>query len=154
MRYRVRPQGQVPAHRRFTAWVDAIVSPDLGAVNAYNLAHCYSFHDFRVDAARRVDLGSGVVGQLFVYRTPRGVWHALAWQWPVLRRGEVEHERIVVLASGRSRPQTVPLEGSNKLLAILNLGAPDGDPNRPLSRALVGLGADMIAARLPADAAT
>ena len=92
----------------FTIWLDAVRSPDLGALNAYTLAHCYDFHDFDVNLARRVDLSDGVIGQAFVYDTPRATWHVVSWQWPVLLDdGRAEHERIVMLASTGSRPETV-----------------------------------------------
>ena len=82
VRYRVRPEHvNGPA---FTIWLDAVRSPDLGALNAYTLAHCYDFHDFDVNLARRVDLSDGVIGQAFVYDTSRTTWHVVSWQWPVL----------------------------------------------------------------------
>ena len=100
VRYRLRPVSAEGG--AFTIWLDAVRSPDLGALNAYNLAHCYDFHDFDVELARRVDLGDGVIGQAFVYETPAARWHAVSWQWPVLLgNGAVEHERIVLLASAR-----------------------------------------------------
>jgi exosortase len=152
VRYRIRPDERLARAGRFTVWADAVLSPDLGALDAYTLAHCYSFHGFDVEAARRVDLGNGVIGQLFVYRTERSTWHALAWQWPVLRRRKVEHERIVLLANALTRPRVRATASSGSLtreaLALLDARARDDDPNAHLSRALGRLGSDMITARI------
>jgi exosortase len=152
VRYRLRPAGGSSPRGRFTVWADAILSPDLGALNAYALAHCYSFHHFRVEATTRMDLGNGVVAQLFVYRTGASRWHALAWQWPVLRHGNVEHERIVLLASSMTHPVVRRASSSgavtSKVVALLDLGAKDADSNPELSAALRRLGSDMVAARV------
>jgi exosortase/archaeosortase family protein len=152
VRYRLRPRAQFARSGRFTVWADAILSPDLGALNAYTLAHCYSFHGFHVETAEHVDLGNGVVGELFVYRTSTDRWHTLAWEWPVLRNHKVQHERIVLLASSLARPE-VRLQASSgsvtaKALALLDADAPDRDANPSLSRALARLGSDMINARI------
>src|SRR5207237_5112400 len=61
VRYLLRPKRA--GKGAFTIWLDAVRSPNLGALDAYTLAHCYAFHGFGVDAARRVDLGEGVIGQ-------------------------------------------------------------------------------------------
>jgi exosortase/archaeosortase family protein len=152
IRYQLRPRGSLARRGRFTVWADAVLSPDLGALDAYSLAHCYSFHGFQVETAERIDLGNGVIGQLFVYRTGDGIWHALAWQWPVLHRHKVEHERIVLLASSTARPRVRLRERSGgvtaKALQLLDARARADDPNRALSRALARLGSEMIAARI------
>ena len=151
VRYRLRPQG-LARRGRFTVWADAILSPNLGALDAFSLAHCYSFHRFKVEASTRVDLGNGVVGQLFVYRTADSRWHALAWQWPVLRHGKVEHERIVLLANSMTRPaprlQSTSGPVTSRALALLGAHARDKDPNAKLSGALRRLASDMIGARI------
>lgn len=152
VRYRLRPGGPLAALGRFTVWTDAVLSPDLGALNAFTLAHCYAFHGFRVDLARRVDLGEGVVGQLFVYRTSRGAWHALAWQWPVLRGDKVEHERIVLLANTSSQPRMSSTARSGWLtdhvLQYLNAHERNRDSNPALSQALASLAAQMVSVRV------
>jgi exosortase len=152
VRYRLRPQPRFARGGSFTVWADAILSPDLGALNAYTLAHCYSFHGFHVETAEHVDLGDGVVGELFVYRTSTARWHALAWEWPVLRDGKVEHERIVLLASSAAQPALRPQANSGSVtaraLALLDTGARKGDTNPRLSHALARLGSDVIAARI------
>jgi exosortase/archaeosortase family protein len=152
VRYRLRPQGRLARKGRFSVWADAVLSPDLGALDAYTLAHCYSFHGFKVDTATRIDLGYGVIGQLFVYRTAHSSWHALAWEWPVLHHGKVAHERIVLLASSMARPaerlQSSSGALTSKALALLDARARKDDSNPELSRALRGLGSDMIAARI------
>jgi exosortase len=152
VRYRLRPQTQLARGGSFTVWADAILSPNLGALNAYALAHCYSFHGFHVEASERVDLGHGVIGELFVYRTSTARWHALAWEWPVLRDRNVQHERIVLLASSVARPALRPRADSGsvtgKALALLNADARTRDANPSLSHALARLGSDMISARI------
>jgi exosortase/archaeosortase family protein len=153
VRYRLRPTGNAAAHGRFTVWTDAVLSPDLGALNAFTLAHCYAFHGFHVEVARRVDLGDGVVGQLFVYKTSRTVWHALAWQWPVLRRGKVDHERIVLIANTTTHPTpSASTPRSSWLIAhmirYLNAHNRDDDPNVALSRALAALATQMVSVRV------
>ena len=152
VRYRLRPTGQLAARGRFTVWTDAVLSPDLGALNAFTLAHCYAFHGFHVDVSRRVDLGDGVIGQLFVYRTSRTVWHALAWQWPVLRGGKVEHERIVLLANTETHPRMTAGARSSWLtehmLQYLNAHERNRDPNVALSHSLAALAAEMVSTRI------
>jgi exosortase len=158
IRYRLRPAGPPKRNRAFTVWADAVVSADLGALNAHTLARCYSFHGYRVEADRHVELGTGVTGQLFVYRTPRAVWHALAWQSPVLHAGRVQHERIVLLASARVRPKAGAQEGRSSLastvLGLLDVRAPQRDPNPALSRALTRLGNRVVAGQLAKERRT
>ena len=152
VRYRLRPTGPPKRNRTFTVWADAVVSPDLGALNAHTVARCYSFHGYRIEAARHLELGAGVTGQLFVYRTSRAVWHALAWQSPVLHGGRVQHERVVLLASARARPNASARPERSSLadavLGVLNLRAPGRDPNPALSRALSRLGTQVVAGQL------
>ena len=152
VRYRLRPKPRFARRGSFTVWADAILSPDLGALNAYTLAHCYSFHGFHVETSEHVDLGDGVIGELFVYRTSSARWHALAWEWPVLRNRKVEHERIVLLASSAAQPALRPQADSGSVtaraLALLDADARKGDTNPSLSHALARLGSDMIAARI------
>ncbi len=152
VRYRLRPQAQFARRGSFTVWADAILSPDLGALNAFALAHCYSFHGFHVETSEHVDLGNGVIGELFVYRTSTARWHTLAWEWPVLRDGNVQHERIVLLASSVTRPALRPQASSGSVtaraLAFLDADAQERDANPNLSHALARLGSDMIAARI------
>ena len=151
VRYRLRPGGANGA--AFTIWLDAVRSPDLGALNAYTLAHCYDFHDFDVNLARRVDLSDGVIGQAFVYHTPRATWHVVSWQWPVLLEdGRTEHERIVMLASADSRPETIA-DGSGGgvrdwLLSLLDLRAPSEDDNPQLTKALTAVATTAVHERL------
>ena len=152
VRYRLRPEGATERAGRFTTWVDAILSPNLGALDAYTLAHCYSFHGFHVEVSRRVDLGSDVIGQLFVYNTDDATWHVVAWQWPVIHSGHVDHERVVLLAStiGKPRERTSLQSGwlTDHLLHYLNRTASDGDSNTHLSRALTAVAGQMVAARI------
>jgi exosortase len=152
VRYRLRPRAQFARRGSFTVWADAVLSPDLGALNAYALAHCYSFHGFHVETAEHIDLGNGVIAELFVYRTSTARWHALAWEWPVLRDRKVQHERIVLLASSVARP-ALRLQASSggvtaRALAVLDANARERDANPRLSHALARLGSDMIAARI------
>jgi exosortase/archaeosortase family protein len=152
VRYRLRPLTS-NSRQTFTIWLDAVTSRDLGGLNAYTLAHCYSFHGFRVQLAKRVDLGNGVIGQAFTYRTSRATWHAVAWQWPVLGSpGHVEHERIVLIASSSRRPSSDPVAGSAPLtapvLALENATAPSRDNNARLTDALVGVASKAVAARV------
>jgi exosortase/archaeosortase family protein len=153
VRYRMRPLAGDP--RPFTVWLDAITSPDLGALDAYTLAHCYDFHGFRVDLAQRLDLGNGVVGQAFVYTTNDVRWHAVSWQWPVLRGDDrVEHERIVLLASSPVRSSTAESRSSGGfwagVLSLLNLRAADRDDNPALTTAMRGVAAAIVDARIEA----
>src|SRR5436190_3612402 len=152
IRYRLRPTGAAAERGRFTVWTDAVLSSDLGALDAYSLAHCYAFHGFDVRTSLHVDLGHGVTGRVFVYETKDAVWHAVAWEWPVLRRGKVEHERVVLLASTLLRPGAPAHAPSawlrRHVLGYLNVRAPDEDPNRPLSRALVALATQMVSVRV------
>jgi exosortase/archaeosortase family protein len=158
VRYRLRPAGELAALGRFTVWTDAVLSPDLGALNAFTLAHCYAFHGFHVDLARRVDLGEGVIGQIFVYRTSRTTWHALAWQWPVLRGDKVEHERIVLLANSQTHPRMTSTAQSGWLmehmLRYLNAHERSRDSNVALSHALESLAAQMVSVRIDRGART
>jgi len=158
VRYRLRPAGSLAARGKFTVWTDAVLSPDLGALNAFTLAHCYAFHGFHVLVSRRVDLGDGVIGQLFVYRTSRTFWHALAWQWPVLRGDKVEHERIVLLANTQTHPRMRAEPRSSwltdRMLSYLNAHEGKRDPNVALSHALAALATQMVSARIDRRART
>ena len=154
VRYLLRPKRA--GKGAFTIWLDAVRSPNLGALDAYTLAHCYAFHGFGVDAARRVDLGEGVIGQSFVYTTSRTDWHAVSWQWPVRRGGRVEHERLVLIAASSARPaggrQGSSGGASGFVLSLLDLRSPHQDGNPHLSRALQGVAAGIVARRIEARA--
>ena len=152
VRYRLRPTGSIARRGAYTVWADAILSPDLGSLDAFSLAHCYAFHGFRVRTSLRVGLGDGVVGHIFVYETKQALWHAVAWEWPVLRGGNVQHERIVLLASTTARPDAPaaarPDWLERRILHYLNTGAPEEDPNPQLSQSLVALAAQMVSVRV------
>ena len=150
VRYVLRPNR--PGRGAFTVWLDAVRSPNLGALDAYTLAHCYAFHGFNVDSARRIDLGDGVIGQSFVYTTSRTDWHAVSWQWPVGRGGRVEHERLVLIAASSARPAggrpSSSGGASGFVLSLLDLRSPHEDANRPLTQALQGVAAGIVAKRI------
>ena len=158
VRYRLRPTGPLAASGRFTVWADAVLSPDLGALNAFTLGHCYAFHHFHVLVSRRVDLGDGVIGQLFVYRASGTVWHALAWQWPVLRGSNVQHERIVLLADTQTRPRMRVEPHSSwltdQMVRYLNARDGDRDPNIALSGAVASLATQLVSVRVDRRART
>jgi exosortase/archaeosortase family protein len=140
-----------PSRAAFTVWVDAVRSPNLGALDAYSLAHCYSFHNFDVEASHRVDLGNGVTGQTFVYAVGGAEWHAVSWQWPVSRGGKVEHERLVLLAASSAHPAASAPRAhgvSGFVLWLLDLRRPSADPNPKLTRALESVGAGIVARRI------
>ena len=155
VRYILRPRSN--GSGTFTVWLDAVRSSDLGALDAYTLAHCYAFHGFTVDATRHVDLGDGVIGEAFVYTTSRTRWHAVSWQWPVrLADGRVDHERIVLLAASRARPSDGggPSSGgiSRLVLRLLSLRAQNDDENPALTHALQNVAAGIVAARIRSGA--
>ena len=154
VRYVLRPR-QI-GRAAFTIWLDAVRSPNLGALDAYTLAHCYAFHGFAVDLARRVDLGEGVIGQSFVYSTSRGYWHAVSWQWPVRRGDRVEHERVVLIAATSARPARVrsaPAGGAaGFVLSLLDLHSPNRETNRQLTNSLQSVARGIIRARIEAAA--
>lgn len=150
VRYVMRPRRL--AAGAFTIWVDAVRSPNLGALDAYTLAHCYAFHSFTVDAAKRVDLGEGVVGNAFVYTSPRADWRAVSWEWPVRHTGRVEHERIVLIAASDARPAAVGTPSSGgafpRILALLDWHSPSHDTNTRLTSALRHIAAGIVRRRI------
>jgi exosortase len=156
VRYRMRPETSDVAPRdRFTMWVDSIVTPDLGALNAYPVRECYDFHGFEIYADQRVTLEHGVVAQLLAYRNREGgVWHALTWQWPVRTAGGgVEHERMVMLASSIGTPLRPSVRGDGwsvqrLVMDTFNRFSRRDDPNQRLARAMMGVASRMIEARL------
>ena len=152
VRYRINARRE--PSKRFTAWADSIVTPDLGALHAFPTRDCYDLHDFAVSLAQRVDI-AGVVGQLLVFTDGKGLrWHALTWQWPVRDEDRsIAHERITLLASSLARPaQARPPPRAtgvrDAVLSAFNLLDPDRDTNPSVSHALENLAADMIAERL------
>lgn len=162
-RYRLIPQrgpgtpGAPP--EPFTVWADAIVTGDLGALAAHPVLACYRLHGYIVLDDQRVTIARGVVGEQLVYQVPEGDrWHVLTWQWPVRGGGgDVLQERMTLLASADLR-RTGPLpagagRGAGALLGALNALAPGRDPNPALSRALLGVGAGIVASRTAGDAA-
>ena len=152
VRYVMRPRR--PGSGAFTIWVDAVRSPNLGALDAYTLAHCYAFHSFTVDAAQRVDLGNGVFGNAFVYTSPRADWRAVSWQWPVRRRGKVEHERLILIAASDARPRgpDAPSSGGSfsRVLSLLEWRSSGHDANPRLTRALQRVAAGIVRRRIEA----
>jgi exosortase/archaeosortase family protein len=152
VRYVMRPRR--PSQSSFTIWLDAVRSPNLGALDAYTLAHCYAFHSFTVNAAKRIDLGEGVFGNAFVYTSPRADWRAVSWQWPVRRGGKVEHERLVLIAASDARPRgpAGPSSGSgySGVLALLGWRSSGQDANPRLTRALQRVAAGIVRRRIEA----
>jgi len=151
-RYVLRPRH--PGSGAFTIWLDAVRSPNLGALDAYTLAHCYAFHSFTVDASSRVDLGEGVFGNAFVYTSRRADWRAVSWQWPVRRRGRVEHERLVLIAASDARPAQARAPSSGgafgRVLALLDSRSPGRDANPRLTAALQRVAAGIVRERIEA----
>ena len=86
------------------------------------------------------------------------LWHALAWQWPVLRGDKVEHERIVLLANTQTRPRMTADARSSWLtqhmVQYLNAHERNRDPNVALSRSLAALAAEMVSTRIDREART
>ena len=132
----------------------AIGRPNLGALDAYTLAHCYAFHSFTVEAAKRIDLGEGVFGNAFVYTSPRADWRAVSWQWPVRRGVKVEHERLVLIAASDARPagRGTPSSGGefSRVLALLDWRSSGHDANLRLTRALQRVAAGIVRKRIEA----
>jgi exosortase/archaeosortase family protein len=162
VRYELRPRaGRVPPGKQFTIWVDSILTPDVGALNAFPVRECYDFHGFEIYADQRVRLPGGVVGELIAYRNESGgLWHALTWQWPVTTPdGRVQHERMVMLASAVGVPLQ-PAVAQDRwrvrglVLDLVNRFSERRDPNRRLTRALVGAASELIEARLRAPRRT
>ena len=155
LRFQLVPSGRVALPDRFTVWLDDVRTRDLAALDAQPVSECYRFHGFPLSVERRVALGNGVVGELYVYRDAEATWHALAWQWPVSTARGVEQERIVLLASTPARPK---LSGSHvameptagAVLRALNVSRPARDPNDLLSGALTDLAARIVRTRLAA----
>ncbi|HEX9343556.1 MAG TPA: exosortase/archaeosortase family protein [Actinomycetota bacterium] len=155
-RYRLTPLAGATAAppQPFTVWVDSIVTSDLSALAAHPVLGCYRLHGFKVLTAQRVTMVAGLIGELLAYRLPDGdVWHALSWEWPVRNPdGGILQERMTLLASSDLRAAS-PLPGSvgqglrAPVLSAFNSLAPNHDPNPTLSRALLQVGAGIVASR-------
>ena len=91
-------------------WVDVVRTPDRGALDAYNLQSCFLFHNYSIDTARRLDLGSGVTGLLLNYRDPqsKAQWATVSWAWPVNVDGDTQYERITLTSDLHPESDAAP----------------------------------------------
>jgi exosortase/archaeosortase family protein len=156
-RYRLTPAPGAPG-APFTVWADSIVTDNLGALAAHPVLACYRLHGYRVLADQRVVIARGVLGEQLVYQVPEGdQWHVLTWEWPVRGRGgSVLQERMTLLAASDLRAAGPTPGGGARpglggpVLRALNARALDLDPNPALSRALLAVGAGIVASRTEA----
>lgn len=83
---------------------DVISTTDLSSFSTYGIESCYTFHGFRLEDSRQVDLGGGVVGNIVSYRnaTTRSNWTNVYWYWPVRARGGTRYERINLMLTDDS----------------------------------------------------
>jgi exosortase/archaeosortase family protein len=99
-RFRYVPQADAALSSSQPLFVDVVRTADPGALAAYGLEACYSFHGYRIDGRASIELPAGVTGELIDFVNPRvdGVWSVLAWEWPYRARDEsTRYERIVLL---------------------------------------------------------
>lgn len=80
--------------------LDVISTGNLHTFSAFGLEACYRFHDYRILATQRVDLGAGIIGHTIVSMTASGssiaTWNAVYWEWPVITSTGLRYERVVL----------------------------------------------------------
>jgi exosortase/archaeosortase family protein len=91
-------------------WADIVRTDDRGSLDAYNLQNCFTFHNYDIRNAQRIDLGSGVTGLLLNYRDPdtNANWATVSWAWPVRYHDDTYYERISLTSDLRPGQKTAP----------------------------------------------
>jgi hypothetical protein len=92
-----------------------------------------------------VSLGGGIVGNVIaVTRDDGSAWVVLWWEWPVQLNGKIRHERVVLLASTKVRPQTPADQLAGKPLILFDTGTPIPTDLRPLADNMAAAATGMV----------
>jgi exosortase/archaeosortase family protein len=88
--------GTAPFSASAPVIADVISTTDLSTFSTYGIEACYTFHGFRLEDSRQVDLGGGVVGNIVSYHnaTTRSNWTNVYWYWPVRAGTGTRYERV------------------------------------------------------------
>jgi exosortase/archaeosortase family protein len=154
-RYRLNPTADTPKDQHYTIWVDSVTADDRRVFDDFGIEKCYRFHGSTIDAAEPVTLGAGVVGSVIsVTRSTGAVWVVLWWEWPVEVSGKVRHERVVLLASTKVRPQTPTEQIPGRPLILFDTGTPIPADLEPLADGLTSVASGIVAQQTTTVAAT
>ena len=145
-RYQLRPSPGTPRGQQYTIWADSVTASDRQVFDDFGVEKCYRFHGESIDAAEPVVLGGGVVGRaIAVTRKDGSVWVVLWWEWPVQMNGKVRHERVVLLASTKVRPQTPAAPTAGRPLILFDAGTPIPADLKPLADGLTSVASGIVA---------
>ena len=80
-------------------FADVISSGSLRNFSVYGLEACYTFHGYKIQDARSVDVGGGIAANVISYYHPKlkRDWTTLYWHWPVRSGKETRYERVVLM---------------------------------------------------------
>jgi hypothetical protein len=144
-RYRLNPIVDTPKDQQYTIWVDSVTANDRRVFDDFGIEKCYRFHGSTIDAAEPVTLGAGVVGSVIaVTRSTGAEWVVLWWEWPVKVNGKVRHERVVLLASTKVRPQVPSEQIAGKPLLLFDTGTPIPPDLKPLADGLTAVASGIV----------
>jgi exosortase/archaeosortase family protein len=122
-------------------WADVVRTDDKGSLDAYSLQNCFLFHNYDIRTAKRLELGSGVVGLLLNYSdsSTHAKWTTVSWAWPIRYQGETYYERVALtsdLAPGTgATPDFQPADGLHTFIVDL-LNRTSGGTDDPTVRDL------------------
>jgi exosortase/archaeosortase family protein len=144
-RYRLNAIGDIPKDQQYTIWVDSVTANDRRVFDDFGIEKCYRFHGSSIDAAEPVTLGAGVVGNVIaVTRSTGAVWVVLWWEWPVEANGKIRHERVVLLASTKVRPQVPSEQVAGQPLLLFDTGTPIPPDLKPLADGLTSVATGIV----------
>lgn len=102
---------------------DVVTTSDVQTFNDFGVEACYRFHGYDVGGAKRVDLGSGVTGDLLTWKDPTSpiTWTSVYWHWAVSTPDGVRYQRIVLMFNTSTESQVAAPQPSSRLASSMGI---------------------------------
>jgi len=122
-RYEFDGPGTVDLAATIPIIADVVTTSDVQTFNDFGVEACYRFHGYEVDNDRRVDLGSGVTGNLLTWNDPESpiTWTTVYWHWPVSTPEGTRYQRIVLMFNSSTGAQVAAPTPSKSLASSLGI---------------------------------
>ena len=122
-RYEFDGPGTIDLAATIPVIADVVTTSDVQAFNDFGVEACYKFHGYEVADDHRVDLGSGVTGNLLTWKDPSSpiTWATVYWHWPVSTPDGVRYQRIVLMFNTSTGAQVAAPQPSNHLASSLGI---------------------------------
>ncbi|MFN8052145.1 MAG: exosortase/archaeosortase family protein [Acidimicrobiales bacterium] len=122
-RYEFDGPGTISLAASIPIIADVVTTSDVQTFNDFGVEACYKFHGYDVADEQRVDLGSGVTGNVLTWKDPSTpiTWNSVYWHWPVSTPDGVRYQRIVLMFNTSTGAQVAAPQPSNRLASSLGI---------------------------------